>query len=324
MEGLTERGHVARRVRFIGVTPQQSASRELFGPWAAALEQPDLALLPVPVPLDADEAIYRQVVDDLLADERCMGALVTSHKTGVLTAAGDDVVELTSDAAWSEEVSALRVTSSGLVGHATDPVASLRALDAIDGAERCDGATVVCLGSGGAARALLGALSRRAGDDGPRPARLVVVGNDAGSLDAGVAVVGEQATASGLPLDVVLAENPTAAAEVVSGEAPGSIVVNTTGVGKDVPGSPLADHVRFPEGALVWDVNYRGDLGLLQQAAAQADERGLRLEDGWRYFVEGWFEVLSFLLDVEPDDGRRDAFHAAAAGHQRLRSHPTA
>ena len=84
--------------------------------------------------------------------------------------------------------------------------------------------------------------------------------------------------------------------------APGSLVVNGTGMGKDSPGSPITDAGTFPERALVWELNYRGELGFLHQAERQRDERELIIEDGWRYFVHGWTCAIEevFSLQMTP------------------------
>jgi shikimate dehydrogenase len=66
-----------------------------------------------------------------------------------------------------------------------------------------------------------------------------------------------------------------------------------------VPGSPLSGRARFPVGAVVWDLNYRGDLEFLRQARAQAGERGLELHDGWRYFLHGWSQHIAQVYDLE-------------------------
>jgi shikimate dehydrogenase len=79
----------------------------------------------------------------------------------------------------------------------------------------------------------------------------------------------------------------------------GSLVINATGMGKDVPGSPLSGRARFPAGALVWDLNYRGDLEFLRQAREQAGARGLELHDGWRYFLHGWSQHIAQVYGLE-------------------------
>jgi shikimate 5-dehydrogenase len=63
-------------------------------------------------------------------------------------------------------------------------------------------------------------------------------------------------------------------------------------MGKDRPGSPISDDARFPERAVVWELNYRGALDFLHQAEEQAASRLLRVEDGWRYFIFGWTAAI--------------------------------
>src|SRR5208282_1317451 len=86
----------------------------------------------------------------------------------------------------------------------------------------------------------------------------------------------------------------------------GSLVANATGLGKDAPGSPLTDGAIFPEHGYVWEFNYRGDLLFLRQARAKQEERHLRIEDGWTYFIHGWTRVVAevFHLDI-PAKGER-------------------
>jgi len=79
---------------------------------------------------------------------------------------------------------------------------------------------------------------------------------------------------------------------------PYSLVVNATGLGKDAPGSPLTNACSFPENSLVWELNYRGDLLFMHQAEAQAEEKRLHVEDGWRYFIYGWTQVISEVFDI--------------------------
>ena len=74
---------------------------------------------------------------------------------------------------------------------------------------------------------------------------------------------------------------------------PYSVIVNATGLGKDRPGSPLTDACEFPEHSLVWEINYRGERRFMYQALEQKDEKQLHVEDGWRYFIYGWTQVIS-------------------------------
>jgi shikimate 5-dehydrogenase len=58
-------------------------------------------------------------------------------------------------------------------------------------------------------------------------------------------------------------------------------------MGKDRPGSPITWQARFPAGAVVWELNYRGDLQFLRQARLQARSRQLQVHDGWQLFCPG-------------------------------------
>ena len=82
------------------------------------------------------------------------------------------------------------------------------------------------------------------------------------------------------------------------------MVINATGLGKDAPGSPFkTDNVSFPQKAIAWDFNYRGDLIFLDQARkAKEKDNTLQIEDGWIYFIHGWTHVIAevFNIDIPP------------------------
>jgi len=85
---------------------------------------------------------------------------------------------------------------------------------------------------------------------------------------------------------------------VMAGLAPGSLVINATGLGKDAPGSPITNAAVFPTDGLAWELNYRGDLVFLEQARAQSD-RLIHVEDGWIYFLHGWTQVIGEVFHVD-------------------------
>jgi shikimate 5-dehydrogenase len=93
-------------------------------------------------------------------------------------------------------------------------------------------------------------------------------------------------------------EGPQDADRLLAALPPGSLVVNATGMGKDRPGSPLSDAAVFPEGSVVWEFNYRGSLEFWHQALAQQEQRGLSVQDGWRYFVYGWTQAVAEVFEV--------------------------
>jgi shikimate 5-dehydrogenase len=96
--------------------------------------------------------------------------------------------------------------------------------------------------------------------------------------------------------------NPEDNDSLVAALPPYSLVVNATGLGKDAPGSPTTDKVSYPSNSLVWEINYRGDLLFKRQAEAQAGKRQLHVEDGWKYFIFGWTQVIAevFNIDISP------------------------
>lgn len=63
----------------------------------------------------------------------------------------------------------------------------------------------------------------------------------------------------------------------------------------------------------MWEFNYRGTLEFLHQAERQEAVRELRIEDGWRYFVHGWSQVLGDVFDMPMPRETVDRLAAAAA-----------
>jgi len=106
-----------------------------------------------------------------------------------------------------------------------------------------------------------------------------------------------------IPFEYILNEDPAQNDEIMASLPSGSMIINATGMGKDRPGSPVTDNGLFPESGLIWELNYRGVLGFLHQAEQQAENRNLKVEDGWTYFLHGWSQALAevFRLDLTTD-----------------------
>lgn len=77
---------------------------------------------------------------------------------------------------------------------------------------------------------------------------------------------------------------------------PNTLIVNATGMGKDRPGAPLSLPAPWPERAHVWDLNYRGDLLMLDDVRRASPGRRLSAHDGWQLFINGWAESLSQIV----------------------------
>jgi shikimate 5-dehydrogenase len=82
-------------------------------------------------------------------------------------------------------------------------------------------------------------------------------------------------------------------------------------MGKDRPGSPITAAAKLPRHSVIWELNYRGELGFLRQARRQAESSPIEVHDGWDLFCHGWAAALSVILGLEDDLG--DRFVEAAA-----------
>jgi shikimate 5-dehydrogenase len=288
-----------RTMRFIGVSTAQSSIMKVFPRWAEALGL-DAALIGMDLPLDCAPARYREAVAFIKADPLSLGALVTTHKVNLLRAARDLFDELDPLALRLGEVSCISKRATRLHGHAKDPISVGCALDAIVEAEywRRSGGEMLVLGAGGAAMALSLVLHDRAKAGQDVPSKLTITALDQLGLDDIRAVHARDGLA--VAIDYAVTRDPEAADRLVERLPRGSMVVNATGLGKDRPGSPITNAARFPRDGIAWDFNYRGDLEFLRQARAAESSRGLRIEDGWIYFIHGWTRVIAeiFAIDI--------------------------
>jgi shikimate 5-dehydrogenase len=282
---------------FFGVTTTKSSIMKVFPRWAESLGLKDAVIKGVDFPLHAPAESYRAAVTFLKNDPKSLGALVTTHKIELYQVCHDlfDVVD--PHALLMGETSCLSKLNGEFVCHAKDPISSGLALDGMLPERHFaqTGAGVFSMGAGGSTIALTWHLMQKArGAD--RPSRIVVSDRNPERLKNIRRVHAE--LRSGVRTDYVLASNATDNDAALADLAPGSLVINATGLGKDAPGSPLSEAARFPERAIAWDLNYRGDLVFLDQARAQARARSLQVEDGWTYFLHGWTQVMGEVFHV--------------------------
>jgi shikimate dehydrogenase len=284
-------------IYFIGVTTAQSSIMRVFPRWAKVLGI-EADIVGVDFALHDRPDRYRQIVQHIRTDPLSMGALVTTHKLDLLTAARDLFDSLGPYASRLGEISCISKRSGGLVGKAMDPITSGLALDAfVPEAHWASGAEVLILGAGGSSLALSVNLLERAGSGKNHPHRIVVSNRSPGRLEEMRRV--HDGMPASIPVEYVLSPDSDQNDRLCSGMAEGSVIANATGLGKDRPGSPLSDRAVFPRQARVWDFNYRGDLHFLKQARAQREQRRLVVEDGWIYFIHGWTRVISEVFDIE-------------------------
>jgi shikimate dehydrogenase len=285
---------------FIGVTTHRSSIRSIFPLWCDALGI-HADLIGVDLPLDTSDERYREVLAQIREDEKAAGALVTSHKMGVIRAGRDSFSRLDPYAERLNEVACIvRRPDGTLKGSATDHRASILALKHIVPEDywQKTGAHVACIGAGGSGQAFLMGLCSFLSQEN-RPETMILVARNAPRIEQAKAAL--EPIRGEANLVYRLAPDAASADAILSDLPPGSLVANATGMGKDVPGSPLTDAATFPENGIAWDFNYRGDLTFLKQAERQS-QRGVRIEDGWVYFLYGWTHVMSEVLGFHLDD----------------------
>ena len=245
---------------------------------------------------------YRAIVQHIKRDPLSLGALVTTHKIDLLEATRDMFDELDPFAQLCGEVSSISKVDGRLVGHAIDPISSGLSWEAFvePGYWGRTKAHVLCLGAGGSAVAISVYLANRPAK-ADRPPKFVVVNRSLGRLE------GLQKIQAKLDTDIefeyIHNSDPVKNDTIMAGLPDGSMVINATGMGKDTPGSPVTDNGLFPLNGLAWELNYRGDLDFMHQAERQAASRGVRVEDGWVYFLHGWTQVVAkvFHLGLTPE-----------------------
>ncbi|QFG69748.1 shikimate dehydrogenase family protein [Ornithinimicrobium pratense] len=283
---------------FVGVTTGKSSIRRVFPAWAQELGLGDIEMVGIDLAVHAPRDHYRRVVEFLKQDPLSLGGLVTTHKIDLYREAGDLFDSVDPLAELMGEVSCLAKRDGRLEASAKDPFSSGHSLDAFipDGHFASTGAELFIMGAGGSAIAIDWYLGQ-SGRGADRPSRTVVSNRSTPRLTR-FQEVHEQA-GNEVPLDIVHTPNPADNDAVLKTLSPGAVVINATGLGKDAPGSPLTDAAVFPDGALVWDLNYRGDLIFLDQARAQETERSLHVEDGWVYFIHGWTQVISEVFQID-------------------------
>jgi shikimate 5-dehydrogenase len=282
---------------FYGVTTRGSLIMRIFPRWAEHLRLGDVRIEGTDLPIHADPEIYRERVKRLKADDLERGALVTTHKIDLYQACRDLFDYVDPHAELCGETSCLSKRDGQLRAHAKDPISAGQSLDDMlaPGYWERTGADVLCLGAGGSAIAItLHLLTRGRPED--RPRRIVVVNRSQPRLDALRAILDR--VDRDVPVEYVRNADPRVNDELMSTLAPGSLVINATGMGKDTPGSPITDDARFPDQAVVWELNYRGELDFLDQARAQEQDRRLQIHDGWPYFIYGWTAVIEEVFDI--------------------------
>ncbi len=282
-----------QRMYFVGVTTGASSIHRIFPPWVRLAGVPDAVLEGIDIAVGAPPQAYRDAALRMKQDPDCRGALVTTHKVALYRHAGDLFESFDEDARLLGEASCVVCREGRLEGQAIDTLTGKVSLQALLKGATFAGETLI-LGAGGAGLALAVVLRRH-----HRPSRLILTDVSSNRLaEVADLVDAERITVAG----------PSDHDRLIASLAPGSLIVNATGIGKDLPGSPVTENVRFPQAAIAWDFNYRGDLKLLEYAR----QAGIQAADGWEYFIHGWTQITARVLGFEVTPERLEGFRSIA------------
>jgi shikimate 5-dehydrogenase len=270
-------------------------------------------LVGVDLPIHAAPERYRAVVANIKNDPLALGGLVTTHKIDLLAAARDLFDALDPYAELCGEVSCISKREGTLVGRAMDPISAGIVLRELlgQGYWARSGGQALCMGAGGAGIAISVYLLSHPDD---QPTKLILTDRDQARLD-GLRAIHARLGADA-PVEYIHTRDPRDHDALLAQLPDGSLAINATGMGKDIPGSPISDAGQFPRGGIVWELNYRGDRPFLRQAQAQGPARDLTVVDGWRYFVYSWTKIVEEVLRVELNDAQLQRWDAIAASER--------
>ncbi|MDD5016499.1 MAG: shikimate dehydrogenase [Eubacteriales bacterium] len=284
---------------FIGVTTAQSSIMKVFPEWAKALGLKNTVLKGIDIAIHEHAMVYREAVDFIKNDPLSMGALVTTHKIDLFNAAQDIFDYLDPFAAAFGELSCISKLGGQLRGHAKDPITCGLAMETFipENHWKNTGAEVFIMGAGGSAIAM-GAYLMQRKFRGNYPSKIIIANRSEPRLNE-IKRIFNMLDPGGIAFAYHLTPGPGQNNEVLKNIKPNSLIINATGLGKDRPGSPLTDDCEFPQNSLIWEIKYRGDLRFMHQALEQKKDKNLMVEDGWKYFVHGWTQVIAEVFHID-------------------------
>lgn len=284
---------------FIGVTTGASSIMKVFPEWAKALGI-NAVMKGIDIAIHEKPEVYREVVSFLKNDPLSMGALVTTHKIDLYNAAEDLFDEIGVYAKQFGEISSIYKRDGKFCCEAKDPITCGMAMEEYipeNYWKEHPEAGVMILGAGGSCISMCSYYMRNSGN-GNSPKNIAVANRSTPRLEE-CRRINEEFYPDTIPAEYYLTPEPGQNDEVLTKMGKGSLIINATGLGKDRPGSPLTDAAVFPEYAIVWEINYRGELTFKHQAEAQKEVKHLQIEDGWMYFIFGWTQVIADVFNQE-------------------------
>ena len=283
---------------FIGVTTSQSSIMKIFPLWMEALGHPEISIYPCDLKIHDKTENYRKAVAQIKYDNGCYGALVTTHKMDLYSAAKDMFDWFDPYAILLDEISCISKNGAMFEGHAKDPLSAGASFDHFIQKDYFSktGAYVLIFGAGGSSIAtILHLINKKNKND--KPEKIIVVNRSHPRLDHLKHIVDKIRV--DINIELICNMDPKINDNIMNSLPDFSIVINSTGMGKDTPGSPITDLGIFPKNGWAWEFNYRGELDFMHQAEKQKESRGVKIEDGWIYFIHGWTQVIFQALHIE-------------------------
>lgn len=283
---------------FIGVTTSKSSIMKIFPLWMNKLGKPGISIAGIDLKIHDNPENYRQAVAQIKYDVSSIGALITTHKMDLYSAAEDMFDYFDDYALLLKEVSSISKNGGKLEGHAKDPISSGLSFEHIAGKGYFikTKAHLLIFGAGGSSIAtILYIIIKR--DPSDKPEKIIIVNRSQPRLDHLKKII--QNIKTNIEIEYICNQDPKVNDNIMNSLPPYSMVINATGMGKDTPGSPITDKGLFPENGIAWEFNYRGELDFMHQAEKQKNLRGVKVEDGWIYFIHGWTQVISQVLHLE-------------------------
>ncbi len=307
-------------ILFAGISTGGSLVHTVFGQWAALLGQ-RWQLRGIDLPPGTQPETYQRLVTAMRHNPAVHGAVITAHKLRLYRACAPDLDRRDELTALTHEINTL-ASGTMLAGYARDALSLTHIIPALatgSTGRTLSGLQVLCLGAGGAATALLLALHLDIDSDPdasaavtPRPdqpARVTFADTNPRSLHD-LRSVATRAHISPTHLSFTHVRSSDDCDRLIADLATPALVINATGLGKDMPGSPISSRAPLSPATLAWDLNYRGTLTFLHQAAA----RGAPAIDGRDYFIAGWAGALTAIAGVPFTSSLLTQFTHAAWG----------
>jgi shikimate 5-dehydrogenase len=282
---------------YIGTSTTKSSIMRVFPKWAEFLGIDITSFIGIDCKIHDDPKIYRRIVDFMKKDNYSLGALVTSHKIDLFDAAYDLFDGIDPYSNLLGELSCISKKEGKLWAHAKDPITSGLSYESFIPKNHWANSKgeIFIIGAGGASLALTTYLLQTLKKQN-YPAKIYISNRSKPRLEKMKKV--HNIINSGVEVEYLHQSNPTDNDIIMNQLKPGSLIINGTGLGKDIAGSPITDYAEFPVDGFAWDYNYRGVLNFLQQARKQQKEKNLHVEDGWTYFLHGWTRVIAEVFHI--------------------------